>query len=165
MSVVLLSSTSFEGGTPMPYEIRFEPAADNAFHLTLLFAGREGAEAEIVLTPQDGGKDTLITTRIHGDHAVLRSALAGAQNARLAYAPDWMLNLAARPLLAKLAAQMEQGQTTRIAELTPADAEAQWESNLSEDQRDQVQQWREYDAARPNTDPDADASNFMNSGQ
>ena len=156
-------TTHFEGGTPMPYEVRVAPAADNIFHVAVIFGGREGADADIALTPQNGGKDTLITTRIHGDHEVLRLALAGAKNARLAYAPDWMLNLAVRPVLAQLAAQIEQGQTTRIAEFTPADAEAQWESNLSDDQRAEVQEWRQYDATRPDTDPDAEASRFMNS--
>ena len=157
--------TYFDGGTPMPYEVKVEPSSDNMFHVTVLFAGREGAEADIALTPQDGGKNTLITTHIHGDHEVLRSALAGTKNARMAYAPDWMLNLAARPVLAQLATQMEQGQTMQIAELAPADAEAQWESNLTDDQRAQVQEWRQYDATRPDSDPDAAAANYMNSAE
>jgi hypothetical protein len=157
--------TSFEGGTPMPYEVRVEPSGDTGFVVHVLFAGQEGANAEIALTPTNGGKDTLMAVRIHGDHSVLRTALAGWSNARLAYAPDWMLNLSARPLLAKLAEQIEQGETARIAELTPADAEAQWEENLTDEQRNEVQAWHQYDAARPTIDPDSAAANYMNEGQ
>ena len=49
-----------------------------------------------------------MVARIHSDHTVLRTALAGTNKARLAYAPDWMLNLAMRPLLQQLATQIEQ---------------------------------------------------------
>jgi hypothetical protein len=151
-------TTSFEGGTPVPYEIKVDRTLDQKLAITLLFAGKQGAEADIELSPRDGGKSTLVTTRIHGNRAVLRPVLAGTDKARLGYAPDWMLNLTFKPLLKQLAAQIEQGQRADVAEMTAADAQAQWESNLSDEQRNQVAGWRQYDATRPSTDPTA-ASN------
>ena len=156
-------TTYFDGGTPMPYEIRVDRAFDEKLLVTLLFGGKEGAEADINFTPQNGGKDTLISAKIHGDHGVLQSALAGTSKARLAYAPDWMLNLAARPTLQQLATQIEQGETAEIGGAAPGEAETQWEQNLSDDQRNQLQEWRQYDATRPTTDPNADAAGYMNS--
>src|SRR5690348_17318454 len=70
-------TTFFDGGTPMPYELRIDHRADQQLVLRLFFAGREGAEANLDLLPQNDDKDTLIVTRIHSDHAVLRPALAG----------------------------------------------------------------------------------------
>jgi hypothetical protein len=144
-------TTSFEGGTPMPYEMKVDRTLDRQIVLTLFFAGRQGAEATIDFAPEDGGKATLVSAKIHGDREVLRSALAGTSRARLAYAPDWMLNLTARPLLAQLATQIEQGQTAQMP-MTQGEAEAQWEANLNETQQNQLQQWRQYDATRPTTD-------------
>jgi hypothetical protein len=90
---------------------------------------------------------------------VLSSALAGTSRARLAYAPDWALNLAARPLLTQVAQQIEQGQMAAFTGPTSqGEAEAQWEQNLSADQQGQVQQWRQYDATRPTTDLDGGSS-------
>jgi len=156
-------TTYFDGGAPMPYEIKVDRAYDEKLLVTLLFAGKEGAEADIRFSPQNGGKDTLIVTKIHGDHQVLRSALAGSSKARLAYAPDWMLNLAARPMLEQLATQIEQGEMAEINGTSPADGETQWEQSLSDDQRNQLQEWRQYDATRPTTDPNANAAAYMNS--
>jgi hypothetical protein len=130
-----------------------------------MFNGQQGAVADIIFTPQNDGKDTLITTRIHGDRSVLRTALAGTDKARLAYAPDWMLNLSAKPVLKQLAKQIEEGQSATIQGMTEADAEAQGENNLSDEQRQQVSEWRQYDATRPSVDPNADARNAGGGGQ
>ena len=157
-------TTSFEGGTPVPYEIKIDRTLDQKLVVTLLFAGKQGAEADIDLTPQDGGNSTLVTTRIHADRAVLRPVLAGTNKARLGYAPDWMFNLTFKPLLKQLAAQIEQGQPPGIAGLGAGEAEAQWEAHLSEEQRGQMAQWRQYDATRPATDPNADANHYLGSG-
>jgi len=153
-------TTFFDGGTPVPYELKVDRTLDQKMVLTLLFDGKQGAEADIDFTPQDDGASTLIATRIHADRSVLRSALAGTSKARLAYAPDWMLNLTFRPVLQQLAAQIEQGQTASFEGVSPSDAEAQWESNLSAEQREQVSQYQQYEAARPMTDPDADAERY-----
>ncbi|MFL6727971.1 MAG: hypothetical protein ACJ8FS_15880 [Sphingomicrobium sp.] len=152
-------TTHFEGGTPMPYEMRVERTADRQLLVHLLFNGREGATTELLFAPQDDGKDTLVSGTVHADRPVLREALAGTSSARLAYAPDWMLNLLmVRPLLQQVAQQIEQGQEVQVAGMS----EAEWESNLSPDQQRQVQEWRQYDAARPSVDPDADADRAMN---
>jgi hypothetical protein len=158
-------TTFFDGGTPMPYEIKVDRTADQRLVINLFFNGQQGATAELDFAPQNGGKDTLVTVHMHGDHSVLRSALSGTDKAKLAYAPDWMLNLAARPLLKQLAEQIEQGQPASFG-TTEADAEAQWESNLSDEQRQQVAEWRQYDATRPAVDPNADAQKYIsgNSG-
>jgi len=101
----------------------------------------------------------LIVTRMQGNSAVLRSALAGTSRSRLAYAPDWMLNLAAKPTLQQLAAQIDANGEAAFGEGEPADAATQWQNNLTDDQRNQMQEWQQYDATRPSVDPDADAAN------
>ncbi|MFL6764697.1 MAG: hypothetical protein ACJ8FO_05820 [Sphingomicrobium sp.] len=152
-------TTHFEGGTPMPYEIRVDRAADQQLLVHLLFDGREGATTELMFTPRNGGTDTLVSGKIHSDRAVLGQALAGSSSARLAYAPDWMLNLLMlRPLLQQLGQQIEQGREAEVAGMS----RAEWESSLPPDQQQQVQQWRQYDAARPQVDPDSDADRFTN---
>jgi hypothetical protein len=159
-------TTSFDGGTPMAYQIKVDRTPDRQLLVTLLFAGQQGAQAELDFAPQDGGKSTLISVRMHGDHQVLRQVLAGTSRARLAYAPDWMLNLAARPLLAEIGQEIDRGEMARFTGPTSeGEAEAQWESNLSDEQRNNVEAWREYDATRPTSDPDAAAANYMDQNQ
>jgi len=149
-------TTFFDGGTPMPYELKVDRTLDQKLVVSLFFDGKQGAEAELTFTPQDDGKATLLAARVHGDHSVLRTALAGTSKARLAYAPDWMLNLSAKPVLKQLADQIEEGETADLG-LTAGEAQAQWESNLSEEQRQQVAEWRQYEATRPAVDPNSDA--------
>src|ERR1700755_166531 len=60
-------TTYFEDGTPMPYEIKVARAFDEKLFVTLSFDGKEGAAADINFTPQNGGKATLISLKIHGD--------------------------------------------------------------------------------------------------
>jgi len=151
-------TTFFEGGTPMPYQINVDRTLDQHLVIHLLFNGQQGAEADLTFTPQSDGKDTLIATKIHADRAVLRTALAGTSKARLAYAPDWMLNLTAKPLLQQLAQQIEQGQPASLDGSGGSDAEAQWEANLTADQRQQVSDWHQYQATKPSLDPNAAAS-------
>ena len=153
-------TTHFEGGTPMPYELKIEREPDQRLLVRAMFAGREGAETELVFTPENGGSDTLVVAKVHSNHAVLRDALAGTSRARLAYAPDWMLNLlTVRPLLQQLAMQVEQG---RAGALPGYESEADWESRLPAEQREQVEKSRQYEAAAPTADPDADAARYGN---
>jgi len=155
-------TTFFEGGAPIPYELKVERTPEQRLTVTLWFAGRQGATADFQFTPQDNGAATLITAKLHGDHGVLRQALAGTDKAKLAYAPDWMLNLTARPVLQQLAAQIEKGDGD--AGVPGYQSEADWEASLPPDQQNQMQAWRQYDASRPTTDPDADARAYMNGG-
>jgi hypothetical protein len=156
-------TTSFDGGTPMPYQIKVDRTPERQLLVTLSFAGRQGARAEFDFADRDGGKATMITVHVHGDHQVLYQALAGTSRARLAYAPDWMLNLAARPLLAEIAQEIERGEMAKFTGPTSeGEAEAQWEQNLGEEQRNNVQEWRQYDATRPTSDPDTAAETYMN---
>jgi hypothetical protein len=100
--------------------------------------------------------------KLHGDHAVLRDRLAGTSQARLAYAPDWLLNLTFRPVLRALAEDIEKEQG--FASLSGGESEADWEAKLSPGEQQQVQQWRQYEATRPAVDPDAAAQNYMSGG-
>lgn len=157
-------TTSFDGGTPVPYELRISHELDKRLVVTLFFDGKQGAEADIAFVPQSDGHDTLVTAKVHGNREVLRPALAGTSKAKLAYAPDWMLNLAMKPLLTQLAGQIERGETATIDGMTPADAEAQWEAKLTPEQREQVGEWRQYQATRPAIDPSADAQHALENG-
>jgi hypothetical protein len=154
-------TTFFDGGTPMPYELKVDRTVDQKLVVSLFFNGKQGAQAELTFTAQDDGTATLVAARVHGDRSVLRAALAGTSKARLAYAPDWMLNLSAKPVLKQLADQIEEGETADLG-LTAGEAQAQWESNLSEEQRQQVAEWRQYEATRPAVDPNADAQQHAN---
>ncbi len=157
-------SSYFEGGKPAHYEMRIDRSLDQALLVTLLFDGKEGGEVAIDFTPRDGGASTLISSRIRANRAVLRQVLAGTSRSRLAYAPDWMLNLTFKPVLQQLASQIEQGQSAEIPALGEGEAEAQWESNLSEEQRNQMAEWRQYDATRPASDPNAAAQQYLGGG-
>src|SRR4051794_7181640 len=153
-------TTYFEGGKPMPYEIKVDRTAGERLVVRVMFDGREGGVTDIAFTPQNNGQDTLVTAKAHGERDVLRAALAGSSSARLAYAPDWMLNLlAVRPLLQQLARQIETGEAVTMPGYQ---SRADWESSLPADQQKQVQDWRQYEASRPTTDPNADAHRYMN---
>ena len=157
-------TTSFEGGIPARYEIKVDHSLDQKLVVTLFFNGNEGAQADIDFTPRDDGASTLISTVIHANRSVLREVLAGTSKSRMAYAPDWMLNLTFKPVLQQLASQIEQGQLAEIQGLSEGEAEARWESNLSDEQRNELTQWRQYDATRPATDPDAAAQQYLSGG-
>ena len=157
-NVPATGATHFDGGRSIPYEVKLDRGDNRQLTVTVLFDGRQGAEADLNFVRADGGKATLMTAHIHGDHAVLREVLAGTDKAKLGYAPDWMLNLAARPLLARLADQIEKGETGAA----DFGSDGNREDQLTPDQRNEVQEWRQYDATRPTTDPDASAQQYMN---
>lgn len=99
--------TSFEGGKPVPYEIKADRAYGKRLYIRVMFEGREGATGEITLTPQNNGEETLVIAKAHGDREVLQAVLAGSSRARLAYAPDWMLNPAERAAAAAAAGRAD----------------------------------------------------------
>src|SRR4051812_40181477 len=49
-------STHFDGGTPAAYELRIDRTLDQRLVVSLLFSGRQGAQADLVFTPQNDGK-------------------------------------------------------------------------------------------------------------
>lgn len=154
-----------EGGKPVTYTVKLDrDLGDDSLVAHLMFAGREGAAADVTFTPEDGGAVTLMAVKVHADHAVLRDALAGTDKARLAYAPDWMLNLTLKPLLKQLREQIESGEPHE-ASSGGFQSEADYESSLPPDKQKQIEEWRQYDASRPMSDPDADARNAMQSGR
>jgi len=148
-----------EGGRPVSYEIRVDRSEGERLLVHLLFDGRQGAETELSFAPHNDGRETRVTARVRADRAVLRAALAGTDKAKLGWAPDWMLNLTARPVLRRLAEQIDKGEAVSAADglLSQAD----WESRLSPEEQERVQQWRQYDASRPMVDPDESAKNFL----
>jgi hypothetical protein len=154
-----------EGGKPVPYETKVDRADDGRTIVRVLMGGKQAAETDASFTPESGGQATLIAVKVHADHAVLRDALAGTSKAKLAYAPDWMLNLSMRPLLRQLAQQIEEGGSAGDAfqGWSPGDTEAQWEANLSDVQREQVSAYQQYQSTRPAVDPNAAAQNYENS--
>lgn len=145
-------TTFFEGGTRVPYAIKVNRTPGEKLAITLLFADKKGVAADVTFVPENDGHDTLIRAQIHADRTVLRAVLAGTKNARLAYAPDWMLNLAFKPLLKQLASQIEQGEIARVVPVDPGEAEARWEANLSEKERGELAQSRQYQATQPAID-------------
>src|SRR5262249_2690798 len=82
-----------EGGKRVPYETKVDESADGHLIVHVMMNGKQGAETDVVLTPQNGGQDTLLAVKVHADRSVLRDALAGTSKEKLAYAPDWMFNL------------------------------------------------------------------------
>jgi hypothetical protein len=153
-----------EGGKPLPYETRVERADDGSLVVRLMVDGRQAAQTDVAFDPRNGGHDTLMKVKVHTDHAVLRDALAGTSKARLAYAPDWMLNVTARPVLTQLALKIEKGEAIGDA-MHGFQSQADWEASLPPDKQRQVQAWRQYDASRPMVDPNADADKFMHGGK
>ena len=152
--------TDIEGGRPVVYEVRVDRALDKQLVVHLLFDGREGARAQIDFTPRGAdGKVTMVAVRAHGERVVLGEALAGTSRARLAYAPDWMLNLlTVRPLLKQWAQQIENGEQATVPGYA---SQADWESSLPPDQQKQVQDYRQYEAAAPTMNPNADAQRYV----
>ncbi len=153
-----------EDGKAIPYQLKLDdhsPGEPLVIRMTM--DGREGVVAHIRLTPGADGQSTLMAVQLHTDHAVLRDALAGSAKARLAYAPDWMLNLTARPVLQKLAEQIESGEMIGDP-MHGFESQADWESSLQPDQQKKIQEWRQYDASRPTTDPNADAKRYLSGG-
>lgn len=153
--------TSFEGGKPVRYQVKIDRTAEQKLQVSLVFDGQTGAVANVDFQPADGGASTNVIARIHSNGTVLRRVLVGTSRARLAYAPDWMLNLTFKPLLEQLAGQVERGELAHLDGVSEGEAEARWESSLSDNQRNQVSQLRQDDATRPSNDPDAAAEHYL----
>jgi hypothetical protein len=81
--------------------------------------------------------------------------LRGTQQARLAYAPDWLLNITFRPVLGALAEDIEKGQG--FSSIPAFNREAEF----SAEQQQQMSEWRQYESTQPMSDPDADAQKYL----
>lgn len=153
-----------DGGKAVHYTLKIDEHADGApLTIRMTMDGHEGIVTHIRMSPQGNGQATLVALQVHTDHSVLREELAGSSKAKLAYAPDWLLNLTAKPVLQKLADQIDAGETLGDP-VAGFQSEADWESSLPADQQKQIQQWRQYDASRPTTDPSADAQRYLHGG-
>ena len=131
---------NLEGGRPVPYETKVDRADDGSLVVRVMMDGRQAAITNVAFVPQDGGKATLIAVKIHTDHAVLRDTLAGTSKA-----------------------QIEAGDAVADP-MQGVQSDADREAALPPDKQKQEQEWRQYDASRPMTNPDEDAKRFMNGG-
>ena len=103
--------TELQGAKPVAYALEVDRTLDRQLIVHVLFDGREGATTEIDFAPLGDDKATMVTAKAHGERSVLAQALAGNSRSRIAYAPDWMLNLlTVRPLLRTMAEQIEKGE-------------------------------------------------------
>jgi hypothetical protein len=121
----------------------------------LLLDGQPGATADVAFAPDEDGKATLVSVRLHSDHAVLRDKLAGTSQARLAFAPDWLLNITFRPVLRAIAEDIEKEQGFASA------SGSQSEAQLTPEQQREQQAWQQYQAAQPTTDPNQAARDYL----
>ena len=147
-----------EDGRKVATELnRAEGDRDKSMTIQVTFDGQAGVSADVTLTPQEDGAATLMAVKLHGDRRVLRDMLHGTKQARLAYAPDWLLNLTFRPVLRALGEDIEKGQG--FSSIPAFDREA--EANLSADKQRAMDQWRQYETVQPMTDPNADAQKYL----
>ena len=148
---------------PIPYEVKLDDPERGKLTAHLMMDGRQGAEADVTLTPEDNGAATLVAVRIHADRKVLGDTLAGTSKARLAWAPDWMLNLTFKPALRNFAQEIESGEavTDPLQEQQP-ESQADYEASLPPEQQKALQESRQYQASRPMMDPNAAAKEYMN---
>lgn len=153
-------TVSLEGGKPLAFALQLDTISDEEMVLRMMMNGKPGVETHLSFAPQNGGGDTLITAKVHTDHVVLREALAGTSKEKLGYAPDWVFNLTIRPLLQKFAEQVERGEASQPMQNLASRAD--WEAQLQPEQQRELQEWRQYDAARPMVDPNAAARDYVN---
>ena len=159
ISVSPLSGTmQLEGGKPVPYHVRVDRTPGERLVLHMLLDGREAGQVDVAFTPEDGGEATLMTAKVDSVGKVIREELAGTDKAKLGYAPDWVFNFAIDGTLKELAAQIEQG--TLMAQPTRSFMGGA-EGEMSAEERQQREAWRQYNASRPMTDPNADADRYM----
>jgi hypothetical protein len=152
-----------EGGKPLAYELRREWLYDDEMVVTIMMTGEQGAVTRLRFTPQDDGKATLVTAKIHTEHPVMRRALAGSSKAKLGYAPDWVFNLTFRPSMKKFAEQIEGGGA--VGDPTQGfQSQADWQAGLSPDEQRRLEEWQQYDASRPMVDPNEAAQSPAEAG-
>lgn len=159
IAVSPLSGTmQLEGGKPVPYRVRVDRTPGERLVLHMLLDGREAGQVDVAFTPENGGEATLMTAKVNSVGKVIREELAGTDKAKLGYAPDWVFNFAIGGTLKELAAQIEQG--TLMAGPTRSFMGGA-EGGMSTKEREQREAWRQYNATRPTTDPNAAAERYL----
>jgi hypothetical protein len=159
IAVSPLSGTmQLEGGKPVPYRVHVDRTPGERLILHMMLDGREAGQVDVAFAPENGGEATLMTARVDSVGKVIREELAGTDKAKLGYAPDWVFNFAIRGTLKELAAQIEQG--TLMAQTTRSFMDGA-EGGMSTEEREQREAWRQYNATRPTTDPNAAAEQYL----
>jgi hypothetical protein len=159
IAVSPLSGTmQLEGGKPVPYRVRVDRTPGERLVLHMLLDGREAGQVDVAFTPENGGEATLMTAKVDSVGKVIREELAGTDKAKLGYAPAWVFNFAISGTLKELAAQIEQG--TLTAQPTRSFMGGA-EGEMSAKEREQREAWRQYNATRPTTDPNAAAEQYL----
>ena len=147
-----------EGGKPVPYRISVDRSPGERLVVHLMLDGRKAGQIDLSFTPEDGGENTLIIAKVDSDGKVVREELAGTDKAKLGYAPDWLLNFAFGKSLREAAEQMEQG--SFIVDAAGGFA-GSGDASMTVEERQQMDRWRQYEATRPPTDPNAAADAYM----
>ena len=153
-----------EGGKPVPYETKVERTDDGGLILRIMMAGKQAAETDVALVPQDGGKG-------HADDRQDSQRPCGAPRRacrNVEGAAGLRARLDAQPHRAPAAAPDRRADRAGQAVGDPMhgfQSQADWEASLPPDKQREMQEWHQYDASRPMTDPDADAKKFMNGGK
>ena len=99
----------FESGPPVPYSISVDRNPGQHMVIHVKFNGSEAGQIDLRFLPENGGKETLIVARVESDGKVVREELAGTENAKLGYAPDWLLTFAFGRSLRETAQEIERG--------------------------------------------------------
>ena len=145
-----------------PMQMALNRAASDpgkSLSVELLFDQQPAVTADVTLTPEQDGKATLMKVKLHSDHAVLRDKLAGTRQARLAYAPDWLLNLTFRPVLKSIGEDIEKEQD--FASILRSGSEADGNGTPSPEQQRMMDARQQYEATQPISDPNADAQRYL----
>jgi hypothetical protein len=144
-----------EDGSSVPYQFSVDRGPGEHLVVHMMFNGRKAGQLDLNFAPENGGEDTLIIAKVDSDGQVIREELAGTDKAKLGYAPDWLLNFAFG------------GSLREAAELIEKDSFAGVSSggfgggSLTAQEQKQRDEWLQYNASRPTTDPNAAADQYM----
>ena len=144
----------FEDGSSVPYRFTVDRGPGEHLVVHMMFNGREAGQVDLRFEPENGGQDTLIIAKVDSDGKVIREELAGTDKAKLGYAPDWLLNFAFGGSLREAAELIEQGSFA-------VNAGGFGGGGLTAEQQKQRDEWLQYQASRPTTDPNAAADAYM----
>ena len=143
-----------EGGAPVPYRLNVDRGPGEHLVVHLMLDGRQAGQVDLSFAPEKGGENTLIIAKVESDGKVVREELAGTDKAKLGYAPDWLLNFAFGKSLREAAVEIEKGSFA-------FDPTGSSEAAMTVEEQRQQDQWRQYQATRPTTDPNAAAEAYM----